>query len=153
MGMGPIIIIAPVLMSLSETKRATIIKMTPTSIKKKPIKSSLNLFDRNMSMFSYKYWKITLTRRVSAIKTIDKTKRTLTDFVSVPKTIGKGPIINAPPPLTFFSLSAEERSMRTIETKTATKPVKKSTNPNVTNESESIIEIHHFLSKRIELSL
>lgn len=146
MGIGPIIIIVLVLMLLSETKRVAIIKITPTSIRKKPIKSSLNLFDRDMSMGSYKYWKITLTRRVSAIKTIDKTKRTLTDFTSVPKTIGKGPIITAPPHLAFFSPSSEEKSVRTIETKTATKPVKKRINPNVTNDSESIIEIHYFLS-------
>lgn len=70
-----------------------------------------------------------MTISVSAIRAMDNRRRTLTDSLSVLKIIGKGPMITAPPPLTFpFPLVAVMTS-RITATKAMTKPAKSKMTP------------------------
>ncbi len=75
----------------------------------------------------------TMTRIISII---DSKRRILTVSLSVPKTIGIGPIITRPPPFvlprTRYSLKNIERVVR----KMIMKPVKMSANPKVTSVAE-----------------
>lgn len=57
------------------------------------------------------------------VSVIESHKRVLTDSLSVPKIMGKGPIITAPPPLTVFSLKPAMKSRRKA-TKTINTPMK-----------------------------
>jgi hypothetical protein len=86
-----------------------------------------------------------LARRTSVIKIIDRTRSIFTDFLSVPKTIGKGPIITTPPPLAFYLSFTDEKSIKIIATKITMKPVRISRNPNVVKKTMSLIELHQFL--------
>jgi len=88
-----------------------------------------------------------LTRK-STTKIIDRTKSAFTVLLSVPKTIGKGPMIIAPPPPTFFSPFVDEKSRKITAIKTTMTPVRISMKPKVDKRAESIIEIHCLYSER-----
>jgi len=61
---------------------------------------------------------------MSIIKAIDSRRSILIDSLSVPKTIGKGPTITAPPPLTFPFPLAVVKNMRMTATKAIMNPAK-----------------------------
>lgn len=84
--------------------------------------------------------------RTSTTKIIDRTKSAFTVLLSVPKTIGKGPMIIAPP--TFFSPFVDEKSRKITAIKTTMTPVRISIKPKVDKRAESIIEIHCLYSER-----
>jgi len=63
----------------------------------------------------------------------DSRKSILTDSLSVPKTIGKGPIITAPPPLTFPFPFMVVKSKRITATKVKANPVKTRMTPRLNN--------------------
>jgi len=75
-------------------------------------------------------------RKTSIIKTIERASRYLTIFLLVPKIMGNGPIIIAPPPLMLSSLVSDEKCIRNRARKIAAKPVRISTSPSVVKESE-----------------
>jgi len=63
----------------------------------------------------------------------DIRKSILTDSLSVPKTIGKGPMIIAPPPLTFPFPFMVVQSRRITATKAMANPVKTRMAPRLNN--------------------
>jgi len=52
----------------------------------------------------------------SVVRAVDSSRAVLSDFLSVPKIMGIGPIIIAPPPVTFPVLSFFERTRRMVAT-------------------------------------
>ena len=70
---------------------------------------------------------------MSTIKAMESRRSILRDSLSVPKIIGKGPIITAPPPLTFpFSLVVV-KNMRITATKAMRNPAKTKMTPKLNN--------------------
>jgi len=66
----------------------------------------------------------------SAIRMIDKTRIIFTDSLSVPKIIGIGPMMMAPPPRVFPSLLFKPlRKSRTTAIKAIAKPAKTKVRP------------------------
>ena len=70
---------------------------------------------------------------MSTIKAIDSRRTILMDSLSVPKTMGKGPMIIAPPPLTFPSLRMVVKNRRMIATKAMINPAKTKMAPKLNN--------------------
>ena len=67
------------------------------------------------------------------IKAIDNRRSILTDSLSVPKTIGKGPMITAPPPLIFpFPLVVVKKRSMTAK-KAMINPAKTKITPKLNN--------------------
>jgi len=65
-----------------------------------------------------------------ATNTIDNTRMILTDSLSVPKIIGTGPIITAPPPLTLLLPPfAPDKTIKIIAMNATAKPKRISTMP------------------------
>jgi len=69
----------------------------------------------------------------STIKVTDNRRSILIDSLSVPKTIGKGPIIKAPPPLNFRFPLIVVKTNRTIARKAMINPVKTKMTPMLNN--------------------
>ena len=70
---------------------------------------------------------------MSTIKAIDSRRSILIDSLSVPKTMGKGPMITAPPPLTFSFPLVVVKNMRMTATKAMRKPAKTKMTPKLNN--------------------
>ena len=67
------------------------------------------------------------------IKAIDNRRSILTDSLSVPKTIGKGPMITAPPPLIFSFPLVAVKNRRMTATKAIINPAKTKITPILNN--------------------
>lgn len=65
-----------------------------------------------------------MTTSMRMIKAMDSKRSVFTVSLSVPKIIGKGPIITAPPPLTFLSLFMAVKMKRMAAIKVMMKPAK-----------------------------
>ena len=70
---------------------------------------------------------------MSTIKAIDNRRSILIDSLSVPKTIGKGPMMTAPPPLTFPFPFVVVKNMRMTATKAMRNPAKIKMTPKLNN--------------------
>ncbi len=75
-------------------------------------------------------WENSMKTRSKATNTIDSTRMILTDSLSVPKTMGTGPMITAPPPLALpLPPFAPDRTIKIIAMNATAKPMRISTMP------------------------
>lgn len=74
----------------------------------------------------------------NSVKIMESNKIVLVDSLSVPKIIGKGPIIIAPPALTFFSLFILDIKRRSVTTRIIAIPVNINVIPKRRSVSASI---------------
>ena len=81
-----------------------------------------------------------------ATNTIDNTRMILTDSLSVPKIMGIGPMMTAPPPLTLLLPPfAPDRTIRIIAMNATAKPMRISTMPMLDRSwSAKEISLLHF---------
>ena len=70
---------------------------------------------------------------VSMIKIVDNKRSILIDSLSAPKTIGKGPMITAPPPLTFPFPLVVVKNRRITAMKAIMNPAKTKMVPRLNN--------------------
>ena len=70
---------------------------------------------------------------ISTIRVVDNRRSILTDSLSVPKTMGKGPMITAPPPLTFPFPLVVVKNRRMTATKAMVNPAKTRIAPKLNN--------------------
>ena len=77
------------------------------------------------------------------IKVIDSRRSILVDSLSVPKTMGKGPIITAPPPLAFPFPLVVVKNMRMTAIKAMRNPAKNKMTPKL---NKNWLLIHTFTS-------
>jgi len=81
----------------------------------------------------------TVKTKSKAIRMIDKTRIVFMDSLSVPKIMGTGPIMMAPPPLTLpFPLFTPEKTSKSIAMKEMTKPKKIRVTPTFPRNSSAI---------------
>ena len=91
------------------------------------------------------------------MKTKSKTTRTIdmismiwTDFLSVPKTIGIGPIMTAPPPLTFvFQILSLDRTSQIMATNAIAKPKRVKATP-MLHKNWSATDFHFYISRLLK---
>jgi len=74
-----------------------------------------------------------MTTSMSVIRAMDNRRRTLTNSLSVPKIMGKGPMITAPPPLNFPFMAV--MASRITATKAMAKPAKSRITPMLNSNS------------------
>jgi len=85
-----------------------------------------------------------MVMNISMIKAVDNMRSILIDFLSVPKTMGKGPMITAPPPLTFPSPLMIPKNRRRTATKAVINPAKTKMTPTSNNNWPLILWGHFF---------
>jgi len=77
----------------------------------------------------------------SMIKVIESRRKILRDFLSVPKTIGKGPMITAPPPSNLPFPLAVVKNMRITAKKAMINPAKTKIAPKLKNSWSLIYNV------------
>jgi len=82
-----------------------------------------------------------VTTSTITIKVIESRRSILRDSLSVPKTIGKGPMITAPPPSNFPLPLAVVKNMRITATKATRNPAKTKMTPKLKNSWSLIYKV------------